>query len=93
MKDHFKLVAQCETSKMLNTIGSIHKLNETNVKLRETQDIASLVTHDLGLLAKQLETIVDAITHVAATEKPTVTCTPVAEPVDKKSLSKQEVAV
>jgi hypothetical protein len=78
MKDHFKLVAQCETSKTLNTTGSIHKLNETNVKLRETQDIASLVTHDLGLLAKQLETIVDARTSVAATKKITVTRTPMS---------------
>jgi hypothetical protein len=52
-------------------------LNETNVKQKETQEIASLVTHDLGLLAKQLETIVDAITPGAPTEKPTVTCIPV----------------
>ena len=70
--NHLKLVTMCHTAQARNATLSIHQLNKTNVKQRETQDIASLVTHDLVLLAKQLETIVDAITPVAPTDKPTV---------------------
>ena len=77
MMDQLKLVTMSHTEQACNATVSIHQLNETNVKQRETQDIASLVTHNLGLLAKQLETIVDAITPVAPTEKPTVTSIPV----------------
>ncbi len=84
MKNHIKLVSECHTSQARNVTLMIHQLNETNVKQRKTQDITSLVTHDLGLLAKQCETIVDAIKPVAATEKPTVTCNPVANLVDIK---------
>jgi hypothetical protein len=45
----------------------------------ETQDMASLNTHNLGVLAKQLETIVDALT---STVNPTVQRTHSPDPAD-----------
>jgi hypothetical protein len=61
MKDNYSIVAQYETAKTVNRTESIHRLNETNAKLIETQDMVSSNTHNLGVLAKQLETLVDAI--------------------------------
>jgi hypothetical protein len=55
----------------------------------ETQDIASLNTHNLGVLAKQLETIVDAITSISSTANPTVPRTPSPDSADIKPTFKR----
>jgi hypothetical protein len=89
MKDHFQIVAQYEAAKTVNRTESIHKLNETNAKLMETQDMASLNTHNLGVLAKQLETIVDAITSVSSTANPTVQRTQSPDSADIKPTFKR----
>jgi hypothetical protein len=72
IKDHFQIVAQYETAKTVNITESIHKLYEINVILMETQYMASLNTHNLGVLAKQLETVVDTITSISSTANPSV---------------------
>jgi DNA segregation ATPase FtsK/SpoIIIE-like protein len=86
VKGHFSIVAQYDTAKTVNITKSIHRLNETNAKLMETQDLASLKTHNLGVLAKQLETLVDAI---SSTSVPTAQHAHTPETVELKTTFKR----